>query len=105
MIISAWLPGPGNASADWIRMDQEFEMKLEEKLDRVVRLLGVIAVRGLPQLQQIATLSRIGFSPKEIAEVAGTTPNTVRVALVSIRKIEKENKRPMRFPREKRPNE
>ncbi len=86
-------------------MDQEFEMKLGEKLDRVVRLLGVIAVRGLPQLQQIATLSRIGFSPKEIAEVAGTTPNTVRVALVSIRKVEKENKRPMRFPREAKPNE
>ena len=37
---------------------------------------------------------------KEIADIASTTPNTVRVALVSIRKIEKEKGRPMRFPRE-----
>jgi DNA-directed RNA polymerase specialized sigma24 family protein len=63
-----------------------------ERLDRTrfeeiaVRLLGVIAVKGLPQVQQIAVLSRVGFPPKWIAEVLGTTPNTVRVALVSIRK-------------------
>lgn len=94
-----------NAGADWIRMDQEFEMRFGEKLDQVLRLLGLIAVRGLPQLQQIAILNRIGFSPKEIAEVVGTTANTVRVALVSIRKVEKEKKRPMRFPREAKPDE
>jgi DNA-directed RNA polymerase specialized sigma24 family protein len=81
-------------------MPKEREIALEEKLDRTLRLLGLIAVRGLPQMQQIAILSRVGFSPKEIADIASTTPNTVRVALVSIRKIEKEKGRPMRFPRE-----
>ena len=76
-----------------------------EKLDRALQLLGIIAVKGLPQLQQIAVLSRIGFSPTDIAAVVGTTPNTVRVALVSIRKVEKEVGRPMRFPRERRDDE
>ncbi len=96
---------PKETGADWIRMDQEFEVKFEEKLDQALRLLATIAVRGLPQLQQIAVLSRLGFTPKEIAIVARTTANTVRVALVSIRKAEKESKRPMRFPREEQRNE
>jgi DNA-binding CsgD family transcriptional regulator len=61
--------------------------------EMMVRLLGIIAVRDLSQTQQIAILSRVGFSPKEIADVVGTTANTVRVALVSIRKAEKQGKR------------
>ena len=70
-----------------------------------VRLLAIIAVRGLTQTHQIATLNRVGFSPKEIAQIVGTTANTVRVALVGIRKAEKEGKRPMRFPREEERDE
>ena len=61
--------------------------------EMAVRLLGIIAVRDFSQTQQIAILSRVGFSPKEIADVVGTTANTVRVALVSIRKAEKLGKR------------
>ncbi len=60
-----------------------------EKLDRMLMLLGVLAVKGLTQTEQIAMLSRIGFTPKEIADVIGTTSNTVRVALVGIRKAGK----------------
>jgi hypothetical protein len=62
-------------------------------MEIAVRLLGIIAVRDFPQMRQIAILSRVGFSPKEIGEVIGTTANTVRVALVSIRKAEKHGKR------------
>lgn len=71
-------------------MEQQDETKLREMM---VRLLGIIAVRDLPQTQQISILSRTGFSPKEISEILGTTANTVRVALVSIRKAEKQGKR------------
>lgn len=85
--------------ADRTRTAPEREIKLKEM---EVRLLGIMAVRGLPQTQQIATLSRVGFTPKEIADVVGTSANTVRVALVAIRRAEKERKRPMRFPREER---
>jgi DNA-directed RNA polymerase specialized sigma24 family protein len=72
------------------KMERQREVNLDEM---AVRLLGVIAVKGLPQTQQIAILSRVGFTPKEIADVLGTTANTVRVALVGIRKAEKQGKR------------
>lgn len=67
-------------------MAQESNPNLVEKLDRAVRLLAIAAIRGMPQTAQIATLSRAGFPPKEIADILGTTPNTVRVTLVSIRR-------------------
>jgi DNA-directed RNA polymerase specialized sigma24 family protein len=69
-------------------MGQDSNLNLAEKLDRGLRLLAITAIRGMPQTAQIATLSRVGFPPKEIAEILGTTANTVRVALVSIRRGE-----------------
>jgi len=66
----------------------------ELKCDEIsMRLLGVIAVKGLPQVQQIAVLSRVGLPPKVIAELLGTSANAVRVALFGIRKAEKSGKR------------
>jgi DNA-binding NarL/FixJ family response regulator len=71
-------------------MDMEINSNLEmsKKLDRALQLLAIMTVRDMPQTAQIATLNRIGFSPKEIANVLGTTSNTVRVTLVSIRRTE-----------------
>jgi hypothetical protein len=71
-------------------MERQRRMELDEI---AVRLLGVIAVRGMPQTQQIAILSRVGFTPKAIADLVGTTANTVRVALVGIRRDEREGRR------------
>lgn len=71
-----------------------------ESLNKTNRLLATIAVRDLPQVYQITLLNRIGLQPSEIADIVGTTANTVRVALVSIRKKEKETGRPLRFRRE-----
>lgn len=67
-------------------MTNEIDNLANEKLDRMLMLLGVLAVKGLTQTEQIAMLSRTGFTPKEIADVIGTTSNTVRVALVGIRR-------------------
>lgn len=61
------------------------------ELKSITRLLSVIATQGLSQRDQIATLARIGFSPKQIAELIGTTANTVSVYLAGIRKGEKRN--------------
>jgi hypothetical protein len=77
-------------------MEHDSNLELSVKLDRVLRLLAIIAVRGMPQMAQIATLNRAGFSPKEIAGIIGTTANTVRVALVGIRRAE--NRRGRRLP-------
>jgi len=57
-----------------------------KELQRITRLLVVIATKGQTQREKIETLSGIGFQPKEIADILGTTSNTVRVALVNIRK-------------------
>jgi hypothetical protein len=64
-----------------------------EKLDRVLRLLAVMTVKGMSQTEQIAVLDRVGFAPKEIAEIVGTTSNTVRVGLVAIRRAAAQGKR------------
>jgi hypothetical protein len=78
-------------------MGKQTELRTDEIM---VRLLGVIAVRGLPQTQQIAVLNRIGLTPKAIAEIIGSTPNSVRVALFGIRKAEKQGRR-LGLPKEK----
>jgi DNA-binding CsgD family transcriptional regulator len=56
------------------------------ELGKVKRLLSVIATQGLSQRDRIATLDRVGFGPREIAELLGTTSNTVSVYLSGIRK-------------------
>jgi len=43
---------------------QQTEARVLEKLDRVLKLLGVMAVKDLSQTAQITMLSRIGFSPE-----------------------------------------
>jgi DNA-directed RNA polymerase specialized sigma24 family protein len=59
---------------------------VEEKLDFILRLLAVMATKDMKQRDQIALLSRAGLPPRTIAEIVGTSSNTVRVELVSIRK-------------------
>jgi len=69
--------------------DPEILARLDE-LTRQVRIgnaLAALAVCGdRPQKEKIALLATAGFAPKQIAEMLGTTRNTVNVALVAIRK-------------------
>jgi DNA-binding CsgD family transcriptional regulator len=62
------------------------------ELRKATRLLSVIATQGLAQRDQIIALSRVGFTPKETAELLGTTPNTVSVRLSAFRKEKKNGK-------------
>ena len=59
--------------------------------DLQTRLIAIGLVNGKPQKEQIRLLSIAGMSPKEIADLIGTTPNTVNVALSSLRKNGKMN--------------
>ena len=63
------------------------------KIDQILRILAVIATKGLKQREQIAVLSRAGLPPKDIADLIGTSSNTVRVELVGLRKAGRGNKR------------
>lgn len=64
-----------------------------ERLDRLTNLVAIGLLGGKTQREQIELLSKAGLAPKEIAELIGTTPNTVRVALTAIRKAKKKRKK------------
>lgn len=64
---------------------QQLDDVLSE-LRKIVRLMTLSMTKDLTQREQIALLSGAGLQPKEIAELIGTTPNTVSVTLVQIRK-------------------
>ena len=59
--------------------------------DLQTRLIAIGLVNGKPQKEQIRLLSIAGMGPKEIADLIGTTPNTVNVTLSSLRRNGKMN--------------
>jgi hypothetical protein len=61
------------------------------KLDAIIKLLVIDVTQGKDQTEQIRLLSQVGFQPKNIAEMLGTTANNVRVRLSSLRKKRKAN--------------
>ena len=65
---------------------------ISRKLHMLVRLAALSFVADKPQQEKIMMLSSAGFQPKEIADICGTTANTVRVALSTIRKKRKNRK-------------
>jgi DNA-binding NarL/FixJ family response regulator len=67
--------------------------RLLEALNRIARMLAVGLTNGLKQREQIGVLTRAGLKPKEIADILGTSSNTVRVELVALRKSAKKRRR------------
>jgi DNA-binding NarL/FixJ family response regulator len=67
-------------------MPKSFEESVLEKLDDLLRVLTISVAKGMKQGDQIALLARAGLSPKKIADLLGTTSNTVNVALSNLRK-------------------
>jgi len=64
-----------------------------ERLDMLTKLVATGLVVGKPQRDQIELLSKAGLQPREIAELIGTTSNTVSVNLTAIRKAKKKRKK------------
>ena len=62
---------------------------LTNKLDLLTRLTALSLIADKKQQEQTILLSRAGFQPKQIAEIVGTTSNTVSVALSAHRKKQK----------------
>jgi DNA-directed RNA polymerase specialized sigma24 family protein len=67
-------------------MDNPKNEDLLKELRRITKLLVLIATKDQKQKDQIRLLDSMKFQPKEIAELLGTTSNTVNVALHSMRK-------------------
>jgi hypothetical protein len=69
-------------------MEEQQCKELSKKLGILIKLLALQSVGSKNFTEAISTLSRFGLQPKEIAEILGTTPNSVSVALSTIRKKE-----------------
>lgn len=67
-------------------MNNPKEEEILQELRRITKLLALTATRDQIQRDRIAVLSGIGFQPKEIANLLGTTAGTVSVTLTAIRK-------------------
>lgn len=58
-----------------------------EPIEEVVRLLAIQLRRQTEsQAEAIEEMNRAGFGPKRIADLLGTTPNTVNVSLAKKKK-------------------
>jgi len=60
--------------------------EVASKLDVLIRLIAIGLCADKSQKEKIQILDSAGLPPKQIAEILGTTPNTVSVALVGLRK-------------------
>jgi len=73
-------------------MNDQVLLEVDESLKLLVRLTALNAIKGLSQREQISLLSQSGFSPKQIAELVGTSSNTVSVELSRSRKVKSGSK-------------
>ena len=67
-------------------MDETNSKEIIERLDKLIRVVALTGMKDLTSTQKIALLSQAGFSPKEIAEIIGTSQNVVNVRLSEMRK-------------------
>jgi DNA-directed RNA polymerase specialized sigma24 family protein len=67
-------------------MDETIPKNILDELRTIKKLLAHNLLTGDTQTKQISELDSIGLQPKEIADILGTTSNTVNVALNRTRK-------------------
>jgi CRP-like cAMP-binding protein len=66
--------------------------QIKRSLDRIAKILAGLLLRDIEdgeQKQKISRLAQCGFNNVEIADMLGTTRNTVAVALHSLRRHRK----------------
>lgn len=62
---------------------------LVSEIKKMNKLLVLLITKELQQTEKIALLAKAGFGQKEIADLVGTTSNTVGVALNRLKKVKK----------------
>ena len=67
-------------------MNEEQYEEISDKLEKIIKLLAAQSVGNKNKKEAIGFLSSLGFQPKYIAELVGTTPNTVSVTLNELKK-------------------
>jgi hypothetical protein len=79
--------------------DEDVLLRMEAKLEQMLRLAALQATAGMKQVQAIQTLTDAGVERRVIADLLHTTPNTVSVTFAKA-KAKKSAK-----PRESEPAE
>ena len=77
---------------------EELLRGINSKLDQMLRLAALQTVSNMKQVQAIQTLSAAGFERKLIADLLGTTPNTVSVTLAKAKARQKPREIPVVDP-------
>ncbi len=67
-------------------MEEEILIRMDRKLDAIVRLLAGTHIEGKSKTEAINILGVLGLDPNLIAEMVGTTPGTVHTRLSEARK-------------------
>ena len=62
------------------------------ELKKITRLLTVLVTKDMTQREQIVLLHSLDLAPREIAELIGTTANTVSVTLSTLRREARKKK-------------
>lgn len=70
-------------------MNEMLSQEVANKLDVLIRLVAMGLCGDKTQKEKISILDMAGLQPKVIAELLGTTSNTVSVALSGLRKERK----------------
>ena len=65
--------------------DKDIQL-LTSKLDTIIKIMALQTIEGKNQAEAAWLLSLSGLQNKEIAEILGTTPDTVKVSLYKMRK-------------------
>lgn len=82
------------------------EEEILRELRRISKLLVLTATKDQTQKDRIVLLSRIGFEPKDIASLLGTTSGTVSVTLSITKKRARDEKGEIgRSPRQSKSND
>lgn len=67
-------------------MDEDILREISTKLDVLIRLSALEAVKGRELKEQVRLLDQANMKPKEIGSILGKTPNAVSIMLFRIRK-------------------
>ena len=70
-------------------MEDKQVSELTKRLDKIIKLLAIQYTSGKTGKAAIIALSNVGFQPKEVAELVGTTAHTVSVTLNLLKKKRK----------------
>ncbi|MCD4739668.1 hypothetical protein K8R43_00595 [archaeon] len=65
--------------------DKQFK-ELMRKLEQILRVNALNVGKDRTKTERILMLDKVGFTPKEISEIIGTTSNTVSVTLSQTKK-------------------